>query len=149
MTQEKRVALVTGASGGIGGAIARTLKARGAKLALSGTRAEALQALADELGGAEILPCRLDVADEVEALVPALDQSRQGLADAQAALAALPEVRPLPGPAAPVPLPGAPATEPFRVVLPPAERLGVWWAWSFVPRALTLVWWGRQQTDGA
>ena len=62
---------------------------------------------------------------------------------------ALPEVRPLPGPAAPVPLPGAPATEPFRVVLPPAERLGVWWAWSFVPRALTLVWWGRQQTDGA
>ena len=50
---------------------------------------------------------------------------------------------------APVPLPGAPATEPFRVVLPPAERLGVWWAWSFVPRALTLVWWGRQQTDGA
>ena len=65
-----KTALVTGASGGIGGAIARTLKARGAKLALSGTRAEALQALADELGGAEILPCRLDVADEVEALVP-------------------------------------------------------------------------------
>ena len=65
-----KTALVTGASGGLGGAIARTLKARGAKLALSGTRAEALQALADELGGAEILPCRLDVADEVEALVP-------------------------------------------------------------------------------
>ena len=65
-----RTALVTGASGGIGGAIARTLKARGAKLALSGTRAEALRALADELGGAEILPCRLDVAEEVEALVP-------------------------------------------------------------------------------
>ncbi len=66
-----KTALVTGASGGIGGAIARTLKARGATLALSGTRAEALQALADELGGAAVLPCRLDVAEEVEALVPA------------------------------------------------------------------------------
>ena len=65
-----KTALVTGASGGIGGAIARTLKARGAKLALSGTREEALRALADELGGAEVLPCRLDVAEEVEALVP-------------------------------------------------------------------------------
>jgi 3-oxoacyl-[acyl-carrier protein] reductase len=65
-----RTALVTGASGGIGGAIARTLKARGATLALSGTRREALEALAADLGGAEILPCRLDVADEVEALVP-------------------------------------------------------------------------------
>ncbi len=66
-----RTALVTGASGGIGGAIARVLKARGARLALSGTRREALEMLADELGGAEVLPCRLDVADEVEALVPA------------------------------------------------------------------------------
>jgi 3-oxoacyl-[acyl-carrier protein] reductase len=67
---EGRTALVTGASGGIGGAIARTFKARGATLALSGTRREALEALAADLGGAEILPCRLDVADEVEALVP-------------------------------------------------------------------------------
>ena len=42
-------ALVTGASGGIGGAIARALHAQGAKVMLSGTRAEALQTLADEL----------------------------------------------------------------------------------------------------
>jgi 3-oxoacyl-[acyl-carrier protein] reductase len=74
-----RTALVTGASGGIGGAIARALHARGAKLALSGTRAEALQALADELGGAVVLPCRLDVADEVEALVPAALEKLGGL----------------------------------------------------------------------
>ena len=44
-------ALVTGASGGIGGAIARALKDQGAELALSGTRVEALQTLAGELGG--------------------------------------------------------------------------------------------------
>ena len=45
-----RLALVTGASGGLGGAIARTLHARGATVVLSGTRADALQALANELG---------------------------------------------------------------------------------------------------
>ncbi len=74
-----KTALVTGASGGIGGAIARALAAQGAKLALSGTRAEALQALADELGSAAVLPCRLDVADEVEALVPAAVAALGGL----------------------------------------------------------------------
>jgi 3-oxoacyl-[acyl-carrier protein] reductase len=66
-----RRALVTGATGGIGGAIARSLHAAGAAVALSGTRAEALAALAAELAGSPVLPCRLDVADEVEALVPA------------------------------------------------------------------------------
>ncbi len=45
-----RKALVTGATGGLGGAIARTLHAQGASVALSGTRAEALEALAVELG---------------------------------------------------------------------------------------------------
>jgi 3-oxoacyl-[acyl-carrier protein] reductase len=45
-----RSALVTGASGGIGGAIARALHAQGAELMLSGTRADALQALATDLG---------------------------------------------------------------------------------------------------
>lgn len=45
-----RVALVTGASGGIGGAIAAALVARGATVALTGTRREALEALAEALG---------------------------------------------------------------------------------------------------
>lgn len=62
-------ALVTGASGGIGGAIARTLHAQGATLGLSGTRVEPLQALADELGTrAHVLPCNLSDAEAVEAL---------------------------------------------------------------------------------
>jgi len=55
-----RTALVTGASGGIGAAIARALQQAGARVALSGTREEALQALASEIGGdAAILPCNL------------------------------------------------------------------------------------------
>ena len=45
-----KAALITGASGGIGAAIARTLHAQGAIVALSGTRRDALDALAAELG---------------------------------------------------------------------------------------------------
>jgi len=53
-------ALVTGASGGIGGAIARDLHAAGATVAISGTRVEALNALADELGQrCHVTPCDL------------------------------------------------------------------------------------------
>ena len=53
-------AIVTGASGGIGSAIARTLHANGATVALSGTRIEALEALASELGErAYVTPCNL------------------------------------------------------------------------------------------
>ncbi|MGM0560182.1 MAG: 3-oxoacyl-[acyl-carrier-protein] reductase [Pseudomonadota bacterium] len=64
-----RVALVTGASGGIGGAIARALHQRGAKVALSGTRREALDSLAAEMGeGTAVLPCALDDAKAVAAL---------------------------------------------------------------------------------
>ena len=64
-------ALVTGASGGIGSAIAKALAAQGARLALSGTRAEALEALKAELGGDHvILPCNLSDAAAVDALVP-------------------------------------------------------------------------------
>lgn len=64
-----KAALVTGASGGIGGAIARALHAQGASVGLSGTRAEALQALAAELGArAHALPCNLSDASAVEAL---------------------------------------------------------------------------------
>jgi len=70
-------ALVTGASGGIGGAIARTLHASGAKVGLSGTRKDALEALAGELGdGAYAVPADLSVAGGAETL----------LKDAEAAL---------------------------------------------------------------
>ena len=62
-------ALITGASGGIGGSIAKALHARGADVALSGTRLEPLQALADALGDrTHILPCNLSDHAAVEAL---------------------------------------------------------------------------------
>ncbi|MGL4728290.1 MAG: 3-oxoacyl-ACP reductase FabG, partial [Bosea sp. (in: a-proteobacteria)] len=68
-----KVALVTGATGGIGGAIARALHAQGATVALSGTRREALDALASELGSrAGVFPCNLGDKDQVEALIPAV-----------------------------------------------------------------------------
>jgi len=69
-----KTALVTGASGGLGGAIARALHGQGAHLALSGTRREALEALARELGErACVLPCDLSDSAAVEALVPAAE----------------------------------------------------------------------------
>jgi len=64
-------ALVTGASGGIGSAIARGLAAQGARIALSGTREDALKAVAAELpGDPVILPCDLSDAAAVDGLVP-------------------------------------------------------------------------------
>ena len=63
-------ALVTGASGGIGGAVARALAAQGARVAVSGTRVAPLQALAAELEGAVVLPCDLSDGAAVDALVP-------------------------------------------------------------------------------
>jgi 3-oxoacyl-[acyl-carrier protein] reductase len=64
-----KTALVTGASGGIGSAVARTLHAQGATVALSGTRVEALEAVAAELGErAHILPCNLSDSAAVDAL---------------------------------------------------------------------------------
>lgn len=64
-------ALVTGATGGLGGAIARALRAQGARVALSGTRLEALDALSAEIGGdCPVLPCDLGDREQVEALVP-------------------------------------------------------------------------------
>ncbi len=64
-----RNALVTGASGGIGGAIARMLHAAGATVGLSGTRLEPLKALADELGArAHVLACNLSDREAVAAL---------------------------------------------------------------------------------
>jgi len=64
-----KCALVTGASGGIGGAVARTLHAQGASVGLSGTREAVLRELAAELGArAHVLPCNLADAAAVEAL---------------------------------------------------------------------------------
>ncbi|WP_417245937.1 3-oxoacyl-[acyl-carrier-protein] reductase [Celeribacter sp.] len=62
-------ALITGASGGIGGAIAKALYEAGATVGLSGTRVEPLEALAAELGErAHVLPCNLSDKEAVEAL---------------------------------------------------------------------------------
>ncbi len=75
-----KTALVTGASGGIGGAIARALHAQGARVALSGTRVAPLEALAAELGeGAVVLPCDLSDAEAVEALPKAATEALGGL----------------------------------------------------------------------
>ncbi|MEP1587943.1 MAG: 3-oxoacyl-ACP reductase FabG [Tateyamaria sp.] len=64
-----KCALVTGASGGIGADIARTLHAAGATVGLSGTRVEPLEALAADLGErAHVLPCNLSDAAAVDAL---------------------------------------------------------------------------------
>jgi 3-oxoacyl-[acyl-carrier protein] reductase len=64
-------ALVTGASGGIGSAIAKALAAQGAQVALSGTRQEALDAVKAEIGGnAVTVPANLSDPESVEALVP-------------------------------------------------------------------------------
>ncbi|PWR22961.1 3-oxoacyl-[acyl-carrier-protein] reductase [Zavarzinia aquatilis] len=65
-----KAALVTGASGGIGAAIARALHGAGAKVGLSGRKVEALESLAAELGGERVavLPGELGDAAEVEAL---------------------------------------------------------------------------------
>ena len=69
-----KTALVTGATGGLGGAIARALHAQGATVTLSGTRKEALEALAAELGGrVHVASCNLADKAEVEALVPAAE----------------------------------------------------------------------------
>ncbi|WP_439499023.1 3-oxoacyl-[acyl-carrier-protein] reductase [Bosea sp. (in: a-proteobacteria)] len=73
-------ALVTGATGGLGGAIARTLHGLGASVALSGTRVEALEALAAEFGERTVtVPCNLSDKDSVEALVPAAEEKLGGL----------------------------------------------------------------------
>ncbi len=75
-----RAALVTGATGGIGGAIARALHRQGATVAISGTRADALEQLRAELGErAHILACDLASPEQVDALVPAAETAMGGL----------------------------------------------------------------------
>ena len=71
-----KTALVTGATGGLGGAIAKALHAQGAKVALSGTRREVLDKLAAEIGERTfVLPCNLADKSEVEALVPKAEEA--------------------------------------------------------------------------
>lgn len=67
-------ALVTGASGGIGSAIAKALAERGATIALSGTRNLTLMELVPELKGSghAVIPCDLSDAEQVNALVPSV-----------------------------------------------------------------------------
>ena len=69
-----KTALVTGASGGIGRAIAEALHGQGASVVLSGTRREALDTLAQALGErVHVVPCDLSDIASVEALVPAAE----------------------------------------------------------------------------
>jgi 3-oxoacyl-[acyl-carrier protein] reductase len=64
-------ALVTGASGGIGSAVAKALAAQGARVALSGTREDALKAVAADLPhDPVILPCNLGDREAVDGLIP-------------------------------------------------------------------------------
>ena len=77
---EGKCALITGASGGIGGSIARALYGQGAKVALSGTRIDPLKALADDLGDrAFIVPCNLSDVDAVKALPQTASEEMGGI----------------------------------------------------------------------
>ncbi len=72
-----RTALVTGATGGIGAAIAKTLHEAGATVVLSGTRENVLQERMDELGAERVhaVPANLSDPESVAALVPAAEQA--------------------------------------------------------------------------
>src|SRR6476661_56621 len=75
-------ALVTGASGGIGSAIAAALAGQGARVALSGTREDALRGVAGQIGGEPVvLPCNLSDAAAVDALVPQAVEALGGKLD--------------------------------------------------------------------
>ncbi|MDI1228063.1 MAG: 3-oxoacyl-[acyl-carrier-protein] reductase [bacterium] len=68
-------ALVTGASGGIGGAIAKALRAQGAEVGLSGRNVEALNKLAAEIGaGCHVLPGDLNTAEATDALIKSAEE---------------------------------------------------------------------------
>ena len=77
--------VLTGATGGLGGTIARALSRRGARLLLTGRRVEALESLASELSGAEVLECDLARREDLDTLL-----TRAGDADILVANAALP-----------------------------------------------------------
>jgi 3-oxoacyl-[acyl-carrier protein] reductase len=75
-----KTALVTGASGGIGGAIARALHSRGAAVVISGTREDALESLKAELGAhAHSVPCNLADTASVESLIKTAEAAAGGI----------------------------------------------------------------------
>lgn len=75
-----KTALITGASGGIGAAIAMALHKAGATIAISGTRVEKLEDLKAQIGeNVHVLPCNLSSAEDVEKLIPAAEAAMGGL----------------------------------------------------------------------
>jgi 3-oxoacyl-[acyl-carrier protein] reductase len=75
-------ALVTGASGGLGSAIARALAGQGARLAVSGSKVDKLEAFRSTLGGDHVaLPCNLSDGAAVDALVPQAVEALGGKLD--------------------------------------------------------------------
>jgi len=75
-------ALVTGASGGLGSSIAKSLAAQGSRLALSGSNGAKLEAFAQELGGDHVtLVCNLSNSEEVDQLVPRAVEALGGKLD--------------------------------------------------------------------
>ncbi len=79
-SMDGRKALVTGASGGIGGAIARWLHEAGAEVALSGTRVDALEALAKDLGDrSHAVPADLSTANGADQLATAAEEALGGI----------------------------------------------------------------------
>jgi 3-oxoacyl-[acyl-carrier protein] reductase len=75
-----KTALITGASGGIGAAIAKALHTAGATIAISGTRVEKLEELKAQIGeNVHVLPCNLSSPEDVEKLIPAAEAAMGGL----------------------------------------------------------------------
>lgn len=74
-----KTALVTGASGGLGGAIAKALATQGAKVALSGTREDALKATQADIPNSVVLACSLSDSAAVDALVGRAEEALGGL----------------------------------------------------------------------
>lgn len=74
-------ALVTGASGGIGSSVAKALASQGATVALSGTREDALAAVAGQIPGSVVLPCNLSDAVAVDGLIPRAVEALGGQID--------------------------------------------------------------------
>ena len=73
-------ALITGATGGLGAEIARALHRQGARVGLSGTREEVLQALATELGeGSEVFPCDLHDSESIKTLASSAEDALDGV----------------------------------------------------------------------